>query len=1031
MPVDVGSIEATLEVDRDPFQAGLDAAQASAEEFIADPYTATLSIDATEVEAKIAELRAEIESLNSNIVLTSDGGPLAGADGLEALGDEAANTEAELASLGAQVDTTGASFDGLGQLVDEQIDSLGGLGDAAALASDDVGGLSASLVVGTEGLEGFLAQAAAAGPYGGLGAISAGAEAAGVDLDTLLARLEAAGIGFEDFDQAAAMVGVSTTDFAAAMAAASNELNGSDLAGFMQATGQDAVAFDLYMSGAGAATGDLAAATGPLTDEVEKLGGTLQGIQPSTSSFTVWASEAADRLVSMGLAQRNAGGDLVDLDGNLTSTSSLLKNFGIVLDDGSVSSVGFDQALTQFAAGGLTDATGGMEAFLSSQEGVVAGQQAVADATAALERGFAAAAQGELLATAGLTDIDAASAGAAGGILDVSNSLAALGSGGGGGGGGGPSLLDQIGGAFLGAGKDASTLAEAVAALSPVIASTVSVGVGAFLSLGSAALTASAAVGVFGIAAIGDLSGIESAVENAYTQWFQMNDIIQEISPAVQALGGTVTAMLDAITPLVQPAVAAFMEMESAIQKVTVSPAFQQFVSFLGSEMEPMLSSIVGTLGTFAEAFGKMAEVAQPFTDQVASGMQSLANDLDKFASSNGFQEFITWLEQNGPKVGDFISNLAGIIESLWEGFSKVGGAVLPFVDAITKLVDEFVELGPVPEIIAGIVMSIGALGLLAAPVLAIGGALGLLTGAGVAAGVGMAAAGVVIGGAVVGAAAVVGVGVYEMATHWSDIKSAAGDVGDFFENTVPNFFSDSANKINSAYDGIPAKIIEPFADASSWLGKAGDDIEGGFLSSLETASGDVFGWFDNVEGDVLKFFDGAADWLLNIGEDIISGLLNGLEHAWNDVIGWLEDAVKDVVDVFKDILGIFSPSTVMIGVGENITAGLGIGLQSGWENHVAGFLTSSAAQIASAFGGDIAGPTTAGSSGAALVGTLAATPTGGNTAAPFVVNSSPSVVINGADLSNAPAIAQLVKTAIKESHAELLTKIQAGSRGH
>ncbi len=47
-----------------------------------------------------------------------------------------------------------------------------------------------------------------------------------------------------------------------------------------------------------------------------------------------------------------------------------------------------------------------------------------------------------------------------------------------------------------------------------------------------------------------------------------------------------------------------------------------------------------------------------------------------------------------------------------------------------------------------------------------------------------------------------------------------------------------------------------------------------------------------------------------SIGTDIIDGLWNGLKDAWNDVFGWVESAAGGIETIFKDILGIFSPST-------------------------------------------------------------------------------------------------------------------------
>ncbi len=116
-----------------------------------------------------------------------------------------------------------------------------------------------------------------------------------------------------------------------------------------------------------------------------------------------------------------------------------------------------------------------------------------------------------------------------------------------------------------------------------------------------------------------------------------------------------------------------------------------------------------------------------------------------------------------------------------------------------------------------------------------------------------------------------------------------------------------------------------------------------------------------------------------------------------------------------------------MMAVGENITAGLGIGLQTGWESHVAGFLTSSAAQIASAFATEATAVPSAGAvSGASLAGGLVTAPTGSNLVGTAPINYTSTLIVN-APASTAADIAAVVKPLIKQSHAELVTKIYTG----
>lgn len=66
MSYDAGSITATLDVDRTPFQQGLDLAKQQADEFDGKTFTANLGIDSAAGEAELRRFREQLEQLNTN-----------------------------------------------------------------------------------------------------------------------------------------------------------------------------------------------------------------------------------------------------------------------------------------------------------------------------------------------------------------------------------------------------------------------------------------------------------------------------------------------------------------------------------------------------------------------------------------------------------------------------------------------------------------------------------------------------------------------------------------------------------------------------------------------------------------------------------------------------------------------------------------------------------------------------------------------------------------------------------------------------
>ena len=83
------------------------------------------------------------------------------------------------------------------------------------------------------------------------------------------------------------------------------------------------------------------------------------------------------------------------------------------------------------------------------------------------------------------------------------------------------------------------------------------------------------------------------------------------------------------------------------------------------------------------------------------------------------------------------------------------------------------------------------------------------------------------------------------------------------------------------------------------------------------------------------KAVKGIKDWIDglkesdNIPRDIILGIFNGLKSGIGMIVSAAKDIAQTIIQTIKDILGIHSPSTVMMEVGKNVILGLVEGLKT------------------------------------------------------------------------------------------------------
>ena len=108
------------------------------------------------------------------------------------------------------------------------------------------------------------------------------------------------------------------------------------------------------------------------------------------------------------------------------------------------------------------------------------------------------------------------------------------------------------------------------------------------------------------------------------------------------------------------------------------------------------------------------------------------------------------------------------------------------------------------------------------------------------------------------------------------------------------------------------------------------DRVRGFFNQLRDAAKGGVDGlitFVAGIAGRVLGAIGNFGSLLYSAGQDLLRGLINGISSFVSNVVGAVKNAVQSAIDGAKSLLGIKSPSTVMMKIGEQTGLGFLVGL--------------------------------------------------------------------------------------------------------
>jgi hypothetical protein len=134
---------------------------------------------------------------------------------------------------------------------------------------------------------------------------------------------------------------------------------------------------------------------------------------------------------------------------------------------------------------------------------------------------------------------------------------------------------------------------------------------------------------------------------------------------------------------------------------------------------------------------------------------------------------------------------------------------------------------------------------------------------------------------------------------------------------------------------GITTKIKNALSGLSNWLKRTFGRFTGwltDFPNKVRQSITKAVDWIKGIFGGVIDWFKGLPAQIYNIGKDIVQGLIDGIMDKFNALKDTIMGIGESISGWFKDVLGISSPSKVMIEAGLDIGEGLTVGLEQSTE---------------------------------------------------------------------------------------------------
>ncbi|HET7407967.1 MAG TPA: hypothetical protein VFJ21_12645 [Mycobacteriales bacterium] len=194
----------------------------------------------------------------------------------------------------------------------------------------------------------------------------------------------------------------------------------------------------------------------------------------------------------------------------------------------------------------------------------------------------------------------------------------------------------------------------------------------------------------------------------------QLQDAAQRgLFPGMQEGLQQVMGLLPIFERLVGGASRAMGMLASEAGAALTDPFWTDFFNWLATDAQGALLGMGRALGNLATGFAGVVRAFDPMADDLGRKLAQMARDFSEWGqqlgASDGFHQFVAYVERVGPKVWDAFSSIANAFAAIVQAAAPVGEAVLPI---IARLADVLAAIAnsPAGPAIFGAVAAFAAL---------------------------------------------------------------------------------------------------------------------------------------------------------------------------------------------------------------------------------------------------------------------------------------------------------------------------------
>lgn len=415
-----------------------------------------------------------------------------------------------------------------------------------------------------------------------------------------------------------------------------------------------------------------------------------------------------------------------------------------------------------------------------------------------------------------------------------------------------------------------------------------------------------------------DGQGLFSTLEKI-TQAFEDLTASKEFQDALRSLSQTMNVLVTTVLPLLKDAFAALLPVIE-----TLAPPVQDFIKFLGIQLQPVIEELKPVLEQLAIAFGKLLPGLKPIVElgsRLAVLILPILGKLFEFLG-DVFERLAPLIKVVADNVArqlePILREIPGILDKILPKLLELADRLLPL---LVKLLEEMgPELTNLAEALADLLVELTPLivKFLEFQIFLVDKMLPIIKP--LVEGFGKALVGALrlftdfINQFVIPTIKTI---VALLSGDWTQAMRLAGQmVVQLRENA------------SRAFQAMKDRMISIAGQLLVGLVNRASQIRSAFVSRMQSLVADAVARIARLPQMILDVLSGMGSLLFQVGQDIIGGLVNGISSGIGRVAAAARRVADSIPGPIKSILGISSPSRVMMDIGDDVMAGLlkGIG---------------------------------------------------------------------------------------------------------